>query len=256
MSDRPNCTDPGRVIAHRGASAIAPENTLSAFQLAAEQGARWIEFDVSLLGDGTPVVIHDASLNRCSDWTGPINQLTQYDLSGIDAGEWKNSEYTGEKIPTLEETLDEIAALGLFANLELKPHEEETGRLTAAVAPLLNARDWTQDRIITSSFALPELTVFRSVMPQAPVAVLYDEAPSDWYTTLAGLNAAAMHLNWRYLSQSLLTEVTSLGFDLRVFTTNDPEVIAPFRAHGLTSVITDHPPLFLEDPEWAEWISN
>lgn len=256
MADRPNCSDPGRVIAHRGASELAPENTLAAIRLAAEQGARWIEFDVSLLGDGTPVLIHDSTLERCSDWTGSIAEVGHYDLSGIDAGSWKSPEFSGEQIPTLEATLNELDALGLFANLELKPHGGETGHLAGAVADQLRERDWTADRIITSSFSVPELTAFRAQMPDAPLAVLYNHAPGDWYATMSQMNAAAMHLNWQHLSQSLLVEVTSLGFDLRIYTANEPEVIAPFRAHGLTSVITDHPPAYLNDPDWSDWISR
>ncbi|MEO1493784.1 MAG: glycerophosphodiester phosphodiesterase family protein [Pseudomonadota bacterium] len=256
MSGKPNCTDPGLVIAHRGASEFAPENTLAAFRLAAEQGTRWIEFDVSLLGDGTPVVIHDATLNRCSDWTGPLSELSVYDLSGIDAGSWKHPDFTGEPLPTLEAALQEIEALGLYANLELKPHDGETGALAAAVAPVLASLDWTDERIITSSFVLPELAAFRTAMPSAPVAVLYNDPPDTWHRDLCELNAAAMHMNWRFLRQSLLTDVTTRGFDLRVFTINDPEVVEPFRDHGLTSVITDHPPLYLERPDWQVWISR
>lgn len=256
MSDRPNCTDPGRIIAHRGASEIAPENTLAAFRLAAEQGARWIEFDVSLLGDGTPVVIHDATLDRCSDWTTHISEITRYDLSGIDAGSWKDPDFKDETIPTLAATLDEIAALDLYANLELKPHDGDTGLLARATADVLRSYDWARDRIITSSFSQSELTAFRTELPEAPIAMLFDRAPNDWQEIMTGLRAAAMHLNWQYLSQSLLSEVASRGFDLRVYTINDPEVIAPFRPHGLTSIITDHPPLYLDDAEWQSWIGS
>jgi glycerophosphoryl diester phosphodiesterase len=256
MPDRPNCSDPGRIIAHRGASHVAPENTLAAFRRAAEQGVRWIEFDVSLLGDGTPVLIHDATLDRCSDWTGPISEISRYDLSGIDAGGWKDPDYRGEPIPTLEAALKTLADLDLYANLELKPHAGETGALARAVVPLLKSHRWTRERIITSSFAHPELKVFRDALPEAPVAVLYDEPAPDWYATLSGMNAAAMHLDWRYLSQSLLVDLTTHGFDVRVYTANDPEVLAPFQKHGLTSVITDHPPLYLEHPDWAGWAST
>lgn len=256
MADTPNCSDPGRVIAHRGASEIAPENTLAAFRLAAQQGVRWVEFDVSLLGDGTPVLIHDATLNRCSDGSGPVSELSRMDLSAIDAGGWKSPDFAGEPLPTLEAALDELDQLGLYANLELKPHDAEQGALTEAVAPLLRDRLWTTDRIITSSFSLRELSAFRSAMPEAPVAVLYEDPPDNWHRTLTDLKAAAMHVSWQYLTQSLLSEVCSFGFDVRVYTINEPDAIAPFRDFGLTSVITDHPPLYLENADWHDWIAS
>ena len=83
LHGRPDTSTPGRIVAHRGASRIAPENTLSAFRVAAQQGARWLEFDVSLLGDNTPVLHHDATLDRCTDSAGPLDRLTASDLAAI-----------------------------------------------------------------------------------------------------------------------------------------------------------------------------
>ena len=71
----PNVPNKGRIIAHRGASQTAPENTLAAFRKALEQGVNWVEFDVSLLGDSTPVLHHDDTLDRCTDGTGPLSAL-------------------------------------------------------------------------------------------------------------------------------------------------------------------------------------
>ena len=78
--------DPGRIVAHRGASRVAPENTLAAFREAAAQGARWIEFDVSLLGDGTPVIFHDPTLDRCTDATGPLGTGVATRAAGAGGG--------------------------------------------------------------------------------------------------------------------------------------------------------------------------
>ena len=82
----PNVLNKGRIIAHRGASQVAPENTLAAFRKALEQGVDWVEFDVSLLGDDTPVIHHDETLDRCTDATGTLREIGQNHLATIRAG--------------------------------------------------------------------------------------------------------------------------------------------------------------------------
>ena len=250
---RPNVTDPGRILAHRGASRVAPENTLAAFREAAAQGVHWCEFDVSLLGDCTPVVHHDGTLDRCTSGSGPLTAIGAPDLAGLDAGVAHSGVYPDEPLPTLDQVLDLLEELGLYANLEMKTHGGSTGVLAEVVAKALSARPWTAGRIIISSFDLQELAAFRVLMPEAAIAVLISDPPPDWRRRLEELDAAALHLNYRNLSQALLTEAVSFGFDVRVYTINEPAIVAPFRAFGLTGVITDHPPLFLEDRDWRAW---
>lgn len=248
-SDRPNVTDPGRVIAHRGASRVAPENSLDAFRAAAEQGVHWVEFDVSLLGDGTPVVHHDATLDRCTTGRGPLTAIGAGDLADMRLS-------NGESLPTLEAALDLLDALGFHANLEMKPHDEPVGRMSGIVADMLEARPWCRDRVITSSFNHGELAAFRARMPAMALAALYEEPAPDWRGILARLDAVALHVDHRFVSVDLLREAGRAGVDVRVYTTNEPARMAAFRDAGLTSVITDHPPLFLDDPDWAAWARN
>lgn len=254
--ERPRTADPGRVIAHRGASRVAPENTLAAFRAAHRQGARWIEFDVSPLGDGTPVVFHDDTLDRCTDGRGPLTAIGRNDLRRIHAGALFPG-FAREPLPTLDAVLDLIEELGLHANLELKAHRERSGRragdLAETVAAILSGRPWAASRIVTSSFDEDELSAFRKLVPDAPVALLFEEPPRDWRRRLTALRAEALHLDYTHLRQSLLAEARSFGFHVRVYTINQPELMEPFRGLGLTGVITDHPPLFLEDPGWADW---
>ena len=238
MPDRPNVSDPGRIVAHRGASQVAPENTLGAFQAAERQGAWWVEFDVSLLGDGTAVIHHDATLDRCTNRTGP--------LTGIDCG-------GGEPLPTLDQALDLIHDLGFHANLEMKPHMEPTGRMSDVVARALRARPWAHDRILVSSFSAAELEATRRELPDAPIAALFHEPPANWAEIADRVGAAAIHVQYGFLTGSLVTAALRNGIDLRTYTANDPGVIAPFRDLGLTGVITDHPPAYLDISEWQAW---
>lgn len=242
----PNVTDPGRIVAHRGASLIKPENTLGAFLAAKEQGAFWLEFDVSLLGDGTAVVHHDATLERCTSASGPLSAIGAVDLETIKVG-------GTEPLPTLNAALDLIERLGFYANLEIKCHDVPPGLIAETVARALERRPWTGTRIITSSFQHDALTALRALMPGAPLAVLYDKPADDWQAVLGRLDAAALHLEYTHLSQSLLRDAKRSSVDVRVFTINQPGLLVPFREMGLTGLMTDHPPLFLDDEGWAAW---
>ncbi len=253
---RPDTDSGGHVIAHRGASQDAPENTLVAFRLAYEQGARWIEFDVSRLGDGTLAIHHDQTLDRCTDRTGPLSQLTSADLAGIDAGSWFGAQFAGEPLATLKQTLDLIDETGFSANLEIKPRGASPEPMARAVAQALDARPWARTNILVSSFDLGVLTALRKLMPDQPLAMIYRNPPADWPEILSTLGASSLHMRYQHLTADILTQARKHGFHIRVFTINDPARIEPFRTTGLAGVITDHPPLFLDNPVWADWAAG
>ncbi len=253
---RPDTGTPGRIIAHRGASRAAPENTLAAFRLASRLGARWLEFDVSLLGDATPVLHHDATLDRCTDATGPLDRLAATDLAGIDAGRWFGAQYAGEPLATLAQALDLIEELDLAANLEMKPHDAPPERIARAVAEALGRRPWTRSRILVSSYRLGALKALRRLMPDQPLGVLYKDPPAGWPEVLAALGACSLHVRHQYLTREILATAREHGFHVRAYTINEPARMEPFRAAGLTGVFTDHPPLFLDDPAWAAWADD
>ncbi|MDT8343447.1 MAG: glycerophosphodiester phosphodiesterase family protein [Thermohalobaculum sp.] len=242
-----------RIVAHRGASGAAPENTLAAFRLAAAQGARGVEFDVSLLGDGTPVVCHDATLDRCTNRTGPIAAIGLGDLAGIDAGCRFGPAFAGERLPTLAAVLALLGELGLAANLEMKAHGAAPGPLAAAVAREVQRHGWTQTRLTVSSFDHGELVALRRLMPGCPLAVLYEAPAPDWRGFLASLDAEAMHLGHAELDAGILAAAAADGRTVRVYTVNDPASVLAFRDAGLGGLFTDHPPRFLGDPDWRAW---
>jgi glycerophosphoryl diester phosphodiesterase len=256
LHGRPDTSTRGRIVAHRGASRVAPENTLAAFRLAAGQGARWFEFDVSQLGDGTPVLHHDATLDRCTDATGPLDRRIAADLAGIDAGRWFGTQFTGEPLATLEQALDLIGEFDLSANLEMKPHGAPPEPIARTVATALGTRPSAHARILVSSYDLGALEALRRLMPEQPLAVIYKDPPADWPQALAALGACSLHIRHQYLTGEILAQARAHGVHVRVYTINEPTLMEPFRAAGLTGVITDHPPLFLDDPAWAAWADD
>ena len=110
-----------RIIAHRGASSLAPENTMAAFVKAMEVGARWIEFDVDIMGDGTLLVIHDDTLDRTTSGSGGYYELGFSDLRKLDAGAWFSPTYRFERVPEVASVLEFINGHAMGANLEMKP---------------------------------------------------------------------------------------------------------------------------------------
>lgn len=251
--DRPAQSSFPRIIAHRGASQVAPENTLPAFLAARAAGAQAVEFDVSLLGDGTPVVIHDGDLARTSDRQGPLSAIGAADLAGIDAGAWFAPRFAGTRIPTLSQTLDLLEAEGLSGNLELKAQGAPPEPLVEAVAAELARRDWAPARIVVSSFSTHALSGAAAACPRVPRAMLWTAPPEDWADRLAALGASALHVAAPHLDTALRNAAGAEGVALRVYTVNEPDTIATERGPGLDGVITDVPERFLRDQAWARW---
>lgn len=160
------------VIAHRGASSQAPENTLAAFRLAKELGADGVETDVRLTADGQLVLGHDDAIDRTSDGHGLISGMTLEELKTFDFGSWFSEAYAGEKILTLDEFLEAVKELDFrVIDLEMKPVRENGGEL---VRQLVDAvRRWSlQDRVTVSSFDSGLLMELREYAPEFPAAIL------------------------------------------------------------------------------------
>lgn len=234
------------VQAHRGASAIAPENTIAAFRAAAEQGARWVELDVALLADGTLVVIHDDSVDRTTSGTGNLGTLTRADLDRLDAGSWFHAQFAGERLPTLEETVAVLGELGLGANVEIKQHEHHKSldQLVRAVQKAISQRA-PEMQIMISSFDPEALAAMHAMEPDLEMAMLWSELPPDWEARLAAIPATTIHLNYKALSVGFLERARAHGIKVRAWTSNDPVELMSFWRAGLTGVITDNPKVYL-----------
>ena len=154
------------IWAHRGASGLAPENTMAAFTLAEQVGADGIELDVHLSRDGVPVVIHDETVNRTTNGRGAVVDVTQSELRELDAGSWFSSEFTGEPVPTLAEVLIWVEDR-LRLNIEIK--SAQAGR---AVLDLL--AEYPRARVLVSSFSHELLLAMRQWSPDLPIGFLID----------------------------------------------------------------------------------
>src|SRR5690349_12065171 len=109
------------VVGHRGAAAAAPENTLESLRLAAEHGARMVEFDAKLTSDGVVILMHDDTLDRTTSGHGRVAATSWADIRSLDAGAWFESRWRGSRVPCLEEAIGVLDECALAANIEIKP---------------------------------------------------------------------------------------------------------------------------------------
>lgn len=231
-----------RVMGHRGAAGYAPENTLASMQTAARLGVRWVEFDVHLSSDRVPVLLHDDTLDRTTDGTGPVDGLTAAGLSGLDAGQWFSDAFTGEALPTLAETIQLLGSLGMGANVEIKPspgRESETG---SVVARMLREQ-WPSalPPPMVSSFKTISLAAAREAAPNIARALLVPKIGRNWDQDMRDLGCAALHCGHKRLSASDAEQVRRAGYPLNVYTVNERPRADTLFSWGVGSIISDHP---------------
>ena len=227
-----------RWIAHRGGGSLAPENTLAGIRLAAGLGYRAVEFDVMLSGDGTPVLIHDETLERTTDGTGRVCDTPDSVLFALDAGD-------GERIPRFAEAAALCRELGLLANVEIKP---ATGReaATAAVVARMTSDLWRGAAVqpLLSSFSLAALAVARDVAPEIRRGVLFDTPPDDWLAAVHRLRAISLHCNADLVRDAVLAEARVHDIQVLCYTVNAPEQAEMLFARGVSGLFTDRLDLF------------
>ncbi|MGE5090428.1 MAG: glycerophosphodiester phosphodiesterase [Candidatus Levyibacteriota bacterium] len=229
-----------KLVAHRGAGKLAPENTLAALRLGHAHGYRMAEFDVKLSADGVAFLLHDATLERTTGGRGRADALTWRELSQLDAGSWHSPAYAGEPLPTLAAVARWARAGGVAVNIEIKPspgRERETG---AAVA--LDTRSlWAGADVmpLLSSFSEIALGAAREAVPELPRALLGDQVPPDWRDRVGRLGCIAVDLDHKLLTRARVEEFHAAGLRIATWTVNEPARVAELLAWGVDSVITD-----------------
>ena len=240
------------VLAHRGLSSAAPENTMAAFHAAADAGAQWIETDVDLLADGTPVLIHDTALERTTDRGGSIYGLRAADLAHVDAGSWFGPDFAGERLPTLEAFIDFVNERGINANIELKANEQGAARSVELVDTLAAALERLDAgrQVLVSSFSQPLLMAFHQRHPQYATAVLYESTTirPDWRSVAELCGAVAIHPEDTGLTEAMVRAARAAGYGVNVWTVNRPDRANQLFNWGCTGVFTDVYPLLAAGP--------
>lgn len=229
------------VIAHRGASLIAPENTLLAFRLAAELGADAIEFDAKLTADGHVVIHHDRTLDRTTDGFGPLSARTLEELQRLDAGSHLDRKYTGECIPTLKQVFQEVGDR-LLMNIELTNYARPFNELPEVVSRMIFKFD-LMGRVLISSFNPIALMKMRRLAPEIPLGLLVMDKEPVWLIAFFRLMTPhqAYHPTFPMVDEQLVQREHHLGYQVNVWTVNEKDQIRELVRMGVDGVITDAP---------------
>ena len=247
---------PPLIIGHRGAAAVAPENTLVSFARAFADGADGIEFDVRLARDQVPVVIHDATLERTASRRPHVSALTSVELGATDVGTWFNRRYpararpdfSAECVPTLELVLLTFGSRSkrLYVELKHEPGEDfaslvsETVRLTRSLSLI--------SRVVVESFALEVVGEVKRLAPEIRTAALFERTLARPVRPARSMVAAALYaradelaLHRSLVRERVVRAARLAGLEALVWTVDSPAWIARARRHGLSALITNQP---------------
>jgi len=231
------------VIAHRGACRYAPENTLAAFRLAAQQGAHAIELDAKLSADGEVMVIHDATVDRTTNGSGAVTSLSRSRLKSLDAGSFFGAQFAGEPIPALEEVFDALGS-SLLINVELTNYTSPADKLVEKTAALVRAFH-LENRILFSSFHPLNLMRARRLLPDVPCAILALPGRKGWWArsfVLRGIAPQAVNPYFTDATAAFIQRQHQLGRKVNVWTVNEPAELEQLALYSADGLITDDPP--------------
>jgi glycerophosphoryl diester phosphodiesterase len=235
------------VFAHRGASAHAPENTLAAFELALRQGADAVELDAKLTSDGQIVVIHDQTVDRTTEGTGWVKNMTLAELRKLDAGSHFDVAFQGEPIPTLEEVLKAIGQL-TYINIELTNYASKTDMLPDRAAALVKRLKLSR-RVMFSSYNPIALRRVKRLLPDVPIGLLANPGKTGWLARswVGRLIVQYQTLNPEVgdVTASLIEQIHSLQRGVLTYTVNDEKTMQVLFRLGVDGIFTDDPPLAL-----------
>jgi glycerophosphoryl diester phosphodiesterase len=229
-----------KIYAHRGSSGTHPENTLAAFRDTANLNIHGVEFDVHLTKDGELVVIHDESIQRTSNGTGYVKDMTLSELRAFDYGSWFSSDFSGERIPTLDEVLNIFKNTTHHVNIELKsdifPYEGLGNKVLYAIEKFQMA-----DRVVVSSFDHEAIREFKKSAPHIEVALLSMEVLVDANDYARFIPADAIHIFLPTALRKMTKEALLKGAIIRVFTVNEGEHAISLQQVGVHGIFTDYP---------------
>jgi len=226
------------VTGHRGAAAVEPENTLRAIRYALSLGVDRAEIDVHLSQDGELVVMHDATVDRTTNGTGKIAEMTVAQLKQLDAGK-------GERVPTLQEVMNvfkEFWAQGgkTLLQIELK------GPATAAPTVAAIVQNGIEDKVVLCSFDAQQLAEAKQLLPDAIYGFLTSKLEPDPIEIALGISASAVHLQHKLATQEWVERVHAAGLQARVWNIDEAERMKWAIALGVDGIGSNNPQLLLE----------
>jgi glycerophosphoryl diester phosphodiesterase len=244
------------IIGHRGASAVAPENTLAAFREAIAVGADGVEFDVRLTRDGVPVVIHDSTLRRTGGLARRVGDMTWSELAKVDVGRWFSKFFANECVPGLAELFTLFQSNNANLYLEMKcDSPDEYAPLAEACCRMIDEHGLTE-RVMIECFQLPALRVVREIDADIKTVALFEPSISNpsvlsdqrLINKAIDIGAAALALHHRLARRSLVEKAKHAGLHVAVWTVDDPAWVERARTLSIDALITNDPAKLIQIP--------
>ncbi|MFT4727457.1 MAG: glycerophosphoryl diester phosphodiesterase [Granulosicoccus sp.] len=236
------------VIAHRGASGDAPENTNAALTLAADHGATCVEIDVSISSDRIPFVHHDDTLDRCTNGSGLLSEQSAESLDLLDASKGMNN-FAGEPLPRLSSVIDLLIQRSIGLNLEIKPQKGLELETVDAICNMIES-DWPSDLpLVFSSFSRLSLELAKKRLPDIARGLLVDALPEDWQALIDLYECRNIHCDGTTLSADQARVLADAGLGVYCYTVNDPDAAKRLLASGVHGVFTDYPQRLMKSLE-------
>lgn len=235
------------IIAHRGASHDAPENTIASLKLGWEQNADGNEFDIYLTKDGKIVLMHDKTTKRTAGIDRPVVQQTLEELRTLDAGTWKGSKWAGEKVPTMAEALAVIPeGKRLFIEVktgpeilpELKRELDQSGKSTAQLVIIA----FNYEVVQQAKQLMPELQVYWLASADADKKTGKKHSIGELIEKAKAAGIDGLNLNYKFpIDAGFVQQVKSAGLKLYTWTVNDAAIAKSLVAAGIDGITTDRP---------------
>lgn len=262
IEDAPQAPHHPLIIGHRGAAALAPENTIISFKRAMADGADGIEFDVRLARDHVPVVIHDPDLRRTGLREGAIASLSSAELREWDVGTWFNlrfpslarAEFTAASIPILSEVFELFRDTGAWLYVEMKCLPAESHAIAREVATLVREHEYI-DRAVVESFTLDAIKELKRIAPEIRTAALFEPKlvppPSvrRMIRRAAECSADELALHSLLATRRATRAARQHGMKTVVWTVDNPVWLQRARRLGIHAVITNNPAIMRDKRE-------
>ena len=235
------------IIAHRGASGYAPENTRVSILKGLELGCDGFEVDVQLAGSGEVVVFHDFTLERTTSGKGSLRDIDLSDLRKLDLGSSFSEEFKGEKIMTLEELL-RIVPENKILNIEIKVRYDEVNKIEEKIVDILKKAGRIEGQIIISSFSHRIIKEINELEPDLKTGLLLTAGILDIenYIKTNDLKIYSVHTYGEFTGRKMVKKMNDIGIKTYIWTVNNAEEAKMLKDFGVTGIITNYPDKFKE----------
>jgi len=229
------------VIAHRGASSYAPENTLAAFDLAIQMGVSHLELDVHTTRDGRVVVIHDDAVDRTTNGSGPVTCHSLAELTALDAGAWFDRRFAGQRIPTLDAVFERYKGR-VHIHTEIKGHSADLARATVDLV----RRHGMTEQVTITSFQKTRLEETRAHAPELPTGWLVADVSETLIAQARAMGLRQLCPRAPGVTKDLVQRLHAEGFVVRAWGVTDEDLMRRVVQAGCDGMTVNFPDRLLE----------